>query len=102
MNRLPFGMTEQFFRLLLELDNREYYTEDYFSWSEELKQSLTEDILLFLAPIMRADRITIEYLTFSLLNAIYRAEELEDYEQADILNRVHTAVLKKIGVEDIY
>jgi hypothetical protein len=51
---------------------------------------------------MRADRITIEYLTFSLLNAIYRAEELEDYEQAEILNRVHTAVLKKIGVEDIY
>lgn len=95
-------MNPELHKILLDLDRREFLTEDYFKWSEEEKNNLTEDIVSFFIPIINLQDIRTEHLIFGLYTAVERAEQIEDYEQAEILNRCYRSVLEKLGLDDIY
>jgi hypothetical protein len=83
-------------KLLLELDNRDIYTENYFNWNEEQKQTLTNDIIDFFFPLVEGGIILDDYLLYGFLLSVDEAEEREDYEQAEILNRCVNALREKI------
>lgn len=89
-------------KLLLKLDNHDFITEDYFKWDEDMKRSLTEDIIEYFYPIVNMGQLQTEHLLLGLLNAIRFSEELEDYEQAEILHRCYRLLLEKLNWEDIY
>ncbi len=94
-------MNPKLHKLLLELDNRDWTSDDYFNWSEAQKQNLTEDILRMFYPLIRTGSIQSDYLKFGLYSSIRDAEDIEDYEQAEILNRCLQAV-EKITFNSIY
>jgi hypothetical protein len=95
-------MKRELHKLLLELDNKDYYTENYFDWTEEQKQILTQDIVNYFFPLVEKGILLDDYLIYGFLLSVEGAEEREDYEQAEILNRCVEELKKKIGIEDIY
>lgn len=95
-------MRPELHKLLLELDNKDFYTENYFSWTEEQKQSLTNDIIQFFYPLVQSGLLLDEYLIQGFYYSVLDAEIAEDYEQAEILNRALEELKKKTGFENIY
>jgi hypothetical protein len=80
-------MNPQLYKLLLELDRREFVSDNYFAWPELEKRKLTEDLITFFTPIIEMGGVHRESLVIGLIRCIEEGEELEDYEQADILHR---------------
>ena len=95
-------MKPQLHKLLLELDNKDFYTENYFSWTEEQKQNLTEDVVKYFFPLVQSGIILDDYLLYGFFVSVEEAEMREDYEQAEILNRCLEELKKKIGIGTIY
>jgi len=84
-------MTPELHKLLLELDNEDFVTTNYFKWSEVEKKRLTSDIVRYFMPLIRTHK---ENVLFGLYRSIIESEEREDYEQADILNRCFRSLEK--------
>ena len=84
-------MTPELHRLLLQLDDEDFITTNYFKWSEVEKKQLTSDIVRYFMPLIRTHK---ENVLFGLYHSIIDAEEREDYEQADILNRCFRSLEK--------
>ena len=76
-------------------------TDGYFSWNEDRKEKLTQDIMFLFFPLVRSSEIHRQYLMTGLLRAIEDAERIEDYEQAEILSRCFK-VVEKIVFHNIY
>jgi hypothetical protein len=95
-------MKPELHKLLLELDNKDFYTDNYFSWTEEQKQTLTEDVVNYFFPLVQSGVLLDDYLLHGFFVSVEEAEEREDYEQAEILNRCLAELKKKIGIESIY
>lgn len=89
-------MRPELHKLFLELDNNDFYTEDYFKWSETQKRNLTEDIMKFFLPLIEENDIRLEHLLDGIFRGIKDAEYYEDYEQAEILTRCYKEILEKI------
>jgi hypothetical protein len=89
-------MRPELHKLFLELDNNDFYTENYFDWTEIQKGHLTKDIMRFFLPLIEENDIRLEYLLDGILTGIKDAEYYEDYEQAEILNRCYKEILEKI------
>lgn len=87
--------------MLLELDNRDWTTDEYFGWTEDEKQKLTQDILRIFIPLIRAGGRTKDNLLLGLYSSMKDAEDIEDYEQAEILHRCLKAV-EKMTFQSIY
>ena len=73
--------------ILLELDSKIINTDDYFAWSEEEKNKLTEFIGRCFKPILREGERHKQFLMASLWRVIKECESEEEYEQADIMKR---------------
>jgi hypothetical protein len=87
-------MNPHLYKLLLELDRREFVSENYFAWSETEKRKLTEDLITFFTPIIEMGGVHREGLIIGLMRCIEEGEEWEDYEQADILHRCLSRLVK--------
>lgn len=90
------------FNILSKLEENDLSQSDYFEWDEEMKEKLTNDILKVFNEILEFGNPNGEHLLFSLILSVERAEESENYEEAEILNRVYKACLEKMGLENIY
>lgn len=88
-------MNPQLHKMMLELDRREFVTENYFKWNEEEKQKLTNDLELFFDPVSRMTIDHKSYLMFGIIRAIEEAEYYEEYENADILGRLYDRLGEK-------
>jgi hypothetical protein len=95
-------MNPQLHNILLKLEESDLPESDYFKWTEEQKLELTEDILKVFSSIIEMNNPDTEHLLFCLILSVERAEDFENYEEADILNRVYRALLVKMGLEHIY
>ena len=87
-------MNPQLYKLLLELDRREFVSDNYFSWTELEKRKLTEDLITFFTPIIEMGGVHRESLIIGLMKSIDEGEDWEDYEQADILHRCLSSLVK--------
>lgn len=94
-------MNPKLHKLLLEIDNRDWTTDEYFGWSEEQKHQLTEDIMMMFSPLVKAGGRQRDHLLLGLYSSMKDAEDIEDYEQAEILHRCLKAV-EKIAFHSIY
>lgn len=94
-------MNPKLHKMLLELDNRDWTTDEYFGWTEEQKEKLTTDIMRLFMPLMRAGGRQRDHLLLGLYSSMKDAEDIEDYEQAEILHRCLKAV-EKNGFHSIY
>lgn len=94
-------MNPKLHKLLLEIDNRDWETDEYFGWSEAQKQKLTEDIMIMFMPLVKSGTRQRDHLLLGLYSSMKDAEEIEDYEQAEILHRCLKAV-EKIAFHSIY
>lgn len=90
MNR---RMNPKLHKLMLELDSMDFSTENYFQWEEIQKKQLTSDIVRFFMPMIRTHR---DNVMFGIMRCIEEAEQIEDYEQADILTRCFKSLEKMI------
>lgn len=84
-------MNPKLHKLLLELDAQDFSTDNYFQWDELRKKQLTSDIVRYFMPMMRHHK---ENVLFGILRSIEQAEDIEDYEQADILTRCFKSLEK--------
>lgn len=80
-------MDPRLHRLMMEIDKGDEELADYFNWPEEEKQSITTNIITLLTPFIVTDKQMRESLAVALLSCIQNAIEIEEYEQADIMNR---------------
>lgn len=94
-------MNPKLHKFLLEMENKDWDTNDYFSWSEQEKQQLTENIMLMFGPIAKTNGVQRNHILNGLYSSMKDAEDIEDYEQADILKRCLYAV-EKIVFHSIY
>jgi hypothetical protein len=81
---------------MLEIDKYDVELQDYFSWSEEEKQFITMSILNLLDPILVSDKFMRETLAMAFLSCIQSSIEMEEYEQADIMDRCLKELQKKL------
>lgn len=80
----------------MKIDNDNLDTTDYFNWSEEEKQELTDMINSYFLPIFRMGGDFADRLIFNLIAVIHDAEEKEDYVVADIMNRCLKEIEKNL------
>ena len=79
-------MDPKIHKLLLELDNRED-AESYFSWSDIQKEQFIRRVCLYFWQHYKRGGVHREAIMLGMWGAMKDAEEREDYEQAEIMNR---------------
>lgn len=89
-------MNPELYRLMMEIDKADQELDEYFTWSEEEKQNITNDIIKLLEPFINQDKFLRESLAFSIMTCIQKAIETEEYEQADIMDRCLKELQKKM------
>jgi hypothetical protein len=83
-------------KILLKIESDDLDTTDYFGWTEEEKQELTNTINAYFLPIFRMGGDYADRLIFNLMIVINEAEEKEDYVVADIMNRCLREIEKNL------
>ena len=90
-------MNPELHKLLLELDYKfEIELDDYFKYDEKSKEELTYAIFEFFIPYIKSEPKGITNVIRALKIMIDEAEYYEEYERADLFQRV------KIKYEDLF
>ena len=85
---LFFNMNNELYQLLLELDYKfNYEVEDYFTYTEDMKNTLSSAIIEYFMPYLQSHNKALFFMIRGLKVIIEEAEEEEDYEKADIFYR---------------
>lgn len=79
--------------ILNSLEERfDFGYDEYFQWSESSKNNLTNDLVTFMLMFSGPDKMRVRRLCRGLKKTITHCESIEDFEQADILERLHKAL----------